>query len=185
MIVNFKYYEENLKKVIENPNSVLFIKPYEIGNQKSLYAVVKEEDGVYRRLCLTEKMNKNFFPIEPLCYLKNGPLYFHLKNYIGFSNYIALNMDNLDSFCSEDLKGKIFNTAIFGVFNDGSSVFIKRTTKHAFKREGGIQTYNDLLELYKEVKMHDESYSICFPENSNVAVIPELQNDKGKKLTLN
>ena len=40
MQVQFKYIEENLKKVIENTNSIMYIKPYEINKQKALFAVV-------------------------------------------------------------------------------------------------------------------------------------------------
>ena len=186
MQVQFKYIEENLKRVIENNSTVMFIKPYEINNQKALFAVVKESEGVYKRVQLTESLHKAFFPIEPLCYLVNGPLYFYLKNYIGFDNHMALNLDNLDGFSTEHLQGKFFNTAIFGTFNDGSAAFIKRMSLRTFNKEGGIKAYNDLLKICKDTdRKHEKYYLICFSENSNTLVIPELQKNNVKKLTLN
>lgn len=186
MQVQFKYIEENLKKVIENTNSIMYIKPYEINKQKALFAVVKESEGVYKRVQLTESLHKAFFPIEPLCYLVNGPLYFHLKNYIGFDNHMALNLDNLNGFSTKQLSGKFFNTAIFSTFNDGSAAFIKRVNLRAFNKKGGIKAYNDLLKICKDTERKaEEYYPICFPENSNTLVIPELQKNNVKKLTLN
>jgi len=38
-----QYIEDNLNKIIENPDSVMYLRPYDIGNKLALCAIVKEE----------------------------------------------------------------------------------------------------------------------------------------------
>ena len=39
--MQFNYIEENLLKIIENPESVMFIKAFDSGKNRALFAVVK------------------------------------------------------------------------------------------------------------------------------------------------
>ena len=41
-----KYIDENLKKVMENIDKVLYVEPFEVWNKTALFAVVNEKPGI-------------------------------------------------------------------------------------------------------------------------------------------
>ena len=43
--VQLEYIDENLNRIIQNPDSVLYLRPYNVGNKRALFAMVKEEQG--------------------------------------------------------------------------------------------------------------------------------------------
>ena len=45
-----KYIDENLKKVMENIDKVLYVEPFEVGNKTALFAVVNESNSTVQRL---------------------------------------------------------------------------------------------------------------------------------------
>ena len=93
------YINENLNKIIQNPDSVLYLKPYNVGNKRALFAIVKEEQGVYRKVQITKEQSKMIFPFEPIYWFYQGPGYFYLKDFIVLdSNWLALNITNLEGF---------------------------------------------------------------------------------------
>ena len=37
-----QYIDENLNRIIQNPDSVMYLRPYKIGNKRALFAIVKK-----------------------------------------------------------------------------------------------------------------------------------------------
>ena len=64
--MKFEYIQENLLYIMENQDAVMYIKAYDIGKQRALFAVVKAEDGVYKKVQITKGQSKLNFPVEPM-----------------------------------------------------------------------------------------------------------------------
>lgn len=172
-----QYIDKNLKRIIENPDSVLYLKPYDVGNKQALFAVVKEREGVYEKVQITKEVSKVHFPFEPIYWFHNGPGYFFLQNFISIYNWYALNTTNLDGFKYKNLEEhKMENIGIYAAFSDGSALFIHRERNKKFIKQGGIDKYNDLLRQYKECNFQHETYRVIdyYFGNKNVCMIPEL-----------
>ena len=190
MQFNFNYIEENLNRIIQNPDSVLYLRPYDIRNKRALFVVVKEEQGLYRKIQITKEVSKMIFPFEPLYWFYNGPGCFFLKDFICFNNILALNSTNLDGFIAEEFDERKI-VGIFAIFEDGSATFVIRKSKKRFEKQGGLQPYIDLLRQYKEYESNYDTYEIieCYSTDGDTFVIPKLQekieeHQKVKKLTL-
>lgn len=172
-----KYIDENLNKIIENPGSVMYLRPYDIGGKRALFAIVKEEQGVYKKVQITKEQIKGNFPFEPISWFYKGPGYFYLKDFIVFNNWLALNIANLEGFKHSTLdESKIFKIGIYATFNDGSATFIERKTQKEFQK-GGIQAYIDLLKQHKEYAPKYDTYRNIegyYNHNDDTIVIPEL-----------
>ena len=182
--IQLEYIDENLNRIMQNPDSVLYLRPYDVGNKRALFAMVKEKQGVYRKVQITKEQSKMTFPWEPIYWLYKGPGYFYLKDFIVLnSNNLALNTTNLDGFESESLgEDKILNVGIFATFKDGSSTFVWRERAKKFEKQGGIQPYIDLLKKYKKFEPKHDAY-LCIESCSEVDgmfIIPELQ-EKSKE----
>lgn len=175
--MQLEYIDENLRMIIENPDSVLYLKPYDMGNKKALFAIVKESEGIYKKVQITKEESKMRFPFEPILWFYRGPGYFYLKDFIVLDNWTALNTTHLEGFKHKELTdSKVFDVGIFATFNDGSATFIKRNTTKEFQKRGGIELYINLLKQYKEYSpQHDNHYIIDnhFGQG-NTSVIPEL-----------
>ena len=176
--MELEYIDENLNRILQNPDSVLYLRPDDIGNKRALFAMVKEEEGVYKKLQITKEQSKMSFPWEPIYWFYRGPGYLLLKNFMSFHNIFALNTANLDGFKVEALdESRFFDIVIFAVFNDGSATFVKRQRKKRFEKEGGIQTYINLLKQYKDYEPKHESFKFIesYDNGTNTFIIPELQ----------
>lgn len=186
-----EYIDENLNIVMQNPDSVMYLRPYDIGNKRALFAVIREDQGVYKKVQITKEQSKMRFPFEPIYYFYNGPGYFLLKDFIAFDNSLALNPTHLDGFRFKEIENdKIFKIGVFATFSDGSATPIIRNTKREFNKKGGLQFYIDELKKYKDCEQQYETYQIieCFSTDDDTFVIPELQQaQKGpvRKLTEN
>lgn len=188
--MQWKYIDENLNKIMENPDSVLYLIPYDIRNKRALFAIVKEAQGVYKKLQITKPQSKMYFPFEPICWFFRGPGYIYSKNFMSFDNWLALNTTNLDGFKYKKLENKIYNVGIFATFNDGSATFITSEKAKKFEKQGGIEPYIDLLRHYKEYDPKHDTYEIieCHSVSDDTFIIPELQekveeDPKVKRLT--
>lgn len=181
-----KYIDENLNKIIENPESVMYLRPYDIGGKRALFAIVKEEQGVYKKVQITKEQIKGNFPFEPIYWFYQGPGYFYLKDFIVFDNWLALNITNLEGFKHTTLEeSKIFKVGVYATFNDGSATFIKRQTTKEFEKKGGIQAYIDLLKQHKEYAPKYDTYrniEAYYSHNDDTIVIPELLAPKDLEL---
>ena len=195
-----EYIDENLKKIMENQDNILYIRTEEVDNKRALFATIKEDEGVYRKFQITKAQSRMQFPWEPLYWFHEGPGYLLLNNFIILNNNnLALNKDHLEGFKSKELdNNKIFNTGVFATFDDGSATFVRREKAKKFEKQGGIQKYIDLLKQYKEYNpKYDtyeiiEAYKVSNSPNNNIFtfIIPELQakteeKPKTKKLTNN
>jgi len=175
--MQLQYIEENLNRIIQNPDSVMYLKPYDIGRKRALFAIVKEEEGVYKKVQITKEQSKGNFPFEPIYWFYQGPGYFYLKDFIVFDNWLALNVTNLEGFKYKTLEeSKIFKVGVFATFNDGSATFVKRQTPKEFEKKGGIEAYIDLLKQHKEYEPKYETYKYIegYSCNDDTFVIPEL-----------
>ena len=183
--MQLEYIDENLNRIIQNPDSVLYLRPYDVGKKRALFAMVREEQGVYRKVQITKEQSKLTFPFEPLHWFYRGPGYFYLKDFIVLNqNNLALNTTNLDGFKAKSLgEDKILNVGVFATFNDGSATFVWRERAKKFEKQGGIQPYIDLLKKYKEYEpMHDTyRYIESVGEVDGLFVIPELQEKSQEK----
>lgn len=176
---HFEYIDENLNKIIQNPDSVLYLRPDDVKRKQALFAMIKEEPGVYRNLQITKEQSKLTFPWEPIYYFYKGPGYLYLKDFIVFRNWLAINSINLDGFKSKVLDWyKYANTGVFATYSDGSASFVERKSEREFEKNGGIQAYIELLEQHKEYRPQHEYYQIIdfYDEGNNIVVIPELQS---------
>lgn len=182
--MQLEYINENLNRIIQNPDSVLYLRTYDVGNKRALFAMVREDQGVYRKVQITKEESIMTFPAEPIYWFYNGPGYFYLKDFLIFHNRIALNIAHLDGFKAESLvENKVFNVGVSASFDDGSATIIWRERAKKFEKRGGIQPYIDLLKKYKE---YDPKYDIYFRietynEVDGVIVIPELQEKLQEK----
>lgn len=192
--IQLEYIDENLNRIIQNPDSVLYLRPYDVGNKRALFAMVKENQGVYRKVQITKEQSKMTFPWEPIYWFYNGPGHFFLKDFVVLNqNGLAINTVYLDGFKSKKLDGsKVFNVGIFATFDDGSATFVIREKEKTFDKRGGIQPYIDLLKKYKEYEPKYDTYKYIesVGEVDGLFIIPELQkktqeNPKVKKLIPN
>lgn len=181
--MQLQYIEENLNLIVQNSDNVMYLRPYDIGRKRALFAVVKEEEGVYKKVQITKAQSKGNFPFEPILWFYQGPGYFYLKDFIVFDNWLALNITNLEGFKHKTLEeSKIFKVGVFATFNDGSATFVKRQTPKDFEKKGGIQAYIDLLKQHKEYEPKYETYKYIegYSYNGDTFIIPELQEKKEK-----
>lgn len=190
-----QYIDENLNRIIQNPDSVMYLRPYKIGNKRALFAIVKKEQGVYEKVQVSKEYSEMNFPFEPIYWFYKGPGYFYLKDFICFNNWIALNTTNLEGFKHKTLDNsklfnKIYKVGIFATFNDGSATFVERRGTKEFQKKGGIQSYIDLLKQHKECEPTHDTYEIIeyYSANDDTFIIPQLQQKteeqpKVKKLT--
>ena len=172
-----QYIDKNLKTIIENPDSVLYLKPYDVGNKRALFAVVKEREGVYEKLQITKEISKLSFPFEPIYWFCQGPGYLYLKDFIVLDNWLALNPSNLDGFRSYKIDNyKKYNMAIYALFSDGSATFITRESEKKYDKNGHLDSYYNLLKQYKEPNIQQETYYCIdnYINERNTIVIPEL-----------
>lgn len=190
--MNLVYIDENLNKIIQNSDKVLYLRPYDIGHKQALFAIVKEDQGVYKKVQLTKGQSKMSFPWEPIYWFYKGPGHFLLKDFISFHNILALNTTNLDGFKATTIENKIYNVGIFATFNDGSATFVIRERAKKFDKQGEIQPYTDLLKQYKKYDPQYDTYEIIELHNVNndTFIIPKLQNEikehpKVRKITRN
>lgn len=58
------FIDKNIKEVRKNLKNVLYIRPYDINSKRALFAVIKEEKGIYRRIQITEEISKWNFPFR-------------------------------------------------------------------------------------------------------------------------
>lgn len=180
---SFEYVKENLNRVIKDPDNVLYLKPANVGNKQALFAMIREEKGVYRNIQITKEQSKWIFPWEPIYYFYKDVGHLFMKEYIPFYNWQAYNVSNLDGFKFKKLDDfKILNVGIFATFSDGSAAFVLRKKEKEFQHYNGIQFYLNLLEQYKDYNPHYDTYKIieCYGNGDNTYVIPELQ-ENGKE----
>ena len=178
--MQLEYINENLNKLIENINNLLYLKPYDIGNKRALFAIIKEEAGIYKKIQITKEQSKLTFPWEPLTSFFKGPGSPYLNNFIILNqNNLALNTINLDGFIYKTLENKIFNIGILATFNDGSATFVMRENSLKFDKQGGIQAYIKLLKNYKEYEPKYDTYEIIehYGINNDTFIIPKLQKE--------
>lgn len=176
--MQLQYIDENLNKIIQNPDSVLYLKPYNVGNKRALFAIVKEEQGVYRKVQITKEQSKMSFPWEPIYWFYQGPGYFYLKDFIVLnSNWLALNTTNLEGFKYKILEDNKKQVGVFATFSDGSATFIIRENAKKFEKQNGIKRYMDLLNQYKEHEPHYDTYEIIeyYINSEDTFTIPRLQ----------
>lgn len=58
------YIKENLDLVIQNLDSVLYLKPYDVEGKRALFAVVKEKKGLYKKIQITKEQTRLTFPLK-------------------------------------------------------------------------------------------------------------------------
>ena len=184
--MQLEYIDENLQEIMANPDSVMYLRQYDIGRKRALFAIVKEKQGIYKKVQITKEQSKSNFPFEPIYWFYKGPGYLYLKNFIVFDNWLALNITNLEGFKHTTLEeSKIFKVGVYATFNDGSATFIKRQTTKEFEKKGGIQAYIDLLKQHKEYDPKYDTYrniEAYYSHNDDTIVIPELLAPKDLEL---
>ena len=175
---HFEYIDENLNKIIQNPDSVLYLEPDNVGRKKALFAMIRESEGVYKKIQITEEQSNWTFPFEPIYCFYKGAGHSFLKNFISFYNIRALNISNLDGFKYEKYDDRKVNIYIYATFCDGTAAFVKRLPEKQFLKEGGIEAYINLLRQHKEYDPQHENYQIieCYNNDDNTFIIPELQS---------
>lgn len=183
--MQLEYIDDNLQEIMANPDSVLYLKPYDIKNKKALFAIVKGQNGIYKKLQITKEQSKLSFPFEPIYWFYQGPGYLYLKDFIVLDNWLALNTTNLDGFRSYKIDDyKKYNMAIYALFSDGSATFITRENEKKYNKNGHLDSYYNLLKQYKEPNIQQETYYCIdnYINERNTIVIPELLAPKDLEL---
>ena len=192
MTAYMEYIDENLEKVLQDPNNIMYIKPFDVEYKKALFAVIKEDEGIYRKIQITKEQSKMSFPFEPTYHFFSGPGYMLSKKFISFNNTTAVNVEKLDGFKDKifsdndynkkkkPLIDKIASVNIFATFNDGTATWIRRDSLRHFEKKGGIKPYIDLLKQYKEYAPKYDYYEWIeyYSNESDKFIIPELQKNK-------
>lgn len=184
--MQFTYNDENLNTILQNQDRVLYLKPYNVGNKKALFAIVREGEGVYKKLQITKEQSELTFPFEPIYYFRNGPGYFYLKDFMVLNNFIALNVKNMEGFMSKNSQKNNKMVNIFATFNDGTSVFLKWKNIKRFEKEGGLKKYIDLLNQRKGyVSPNFSDYEILdfYIGEEDTFSISSLQNKNELKMS--
>lgn len=186
----FKYISDNLNRILQNPGSVLYLEPDNVGRKKALFAMIRESEGVYKKIQITEEQSNWTFPFEPIYCFYKGAGHLFLKNFISFYNIRALNISNLDGFKYEKYDDRKVNIYIYATFCDGTAAFVKRLPEKQFLKECGIEAYINLIREHKEYNPQYKTYEIIdsYNDGSNTFIIPQLQvkkeeQQKIKKLT--
>ena len=178
----FSYIDENLTQILQNPDSVLYLKPYDVGKKRALFAILKEGQGIYKKIQITKEQSKGDFPWEPIYQFFKGPGYLYFNNFIVMNhNWIALNLTNLEGFKEKILSEKFYKIAIYALFNDGSATLVTREGEKKFQKQGGINAYLDLLKKYKKINTTHETYQWIdgyVSESETTVIVPELQEEK-------
>ena len=182
MNFEFSYIKENIERINQNPDSVFIIRPGLVGKKIALFALVKEDAGVYKHVQLTKEVSNWVFPATPIYDFHNGPGYYLLDNYITFNDYRAVNITNLEGFKLVPNKAKVLNTELYVTFNDGTADFIIRGRAKSFEKNGGIEPYIKLLKEHKEYNPQYETYDVIdkYYVGNNTFIIPKLQ-EKAKE----
>ncbi len=178
---HFNYISDNLEEILENPNRVLYLRRGDVGNKRALFAIIKQEDGVYKKLQITKEQGKGIFPTEPFYVFKQGPGYNFLDGFICIDNMIVLNMYHLENFVAEQLDEK--KNPLIGIyagFDDGSATLATAVKGKNFIKSNGIEAYRNILKELKGYDPKHDTYqvieSIIF--DNDTLVIPELQGKK-------
>ena len=159
-MINFEYLDDNLEKVLQNPKSVVCFKPYDIGNKEALFAIVKESEGVYKKIQLTKEQSQLEFPFVPITLFKDGPGHSILKKFMIFDGMIAVNTDNMDGFMFKYHEKDKKNVGIFATFIDGSATLVACKKLKKFKEDGELGPYTAMLNKNKDCKRTHDSYLV-------------------------
>lgn len=181
----FTYIDENLNYVLQNPDKVLYFRPSNVGKKIAVFAMVKEESGVYRNLQITKEQSNWTFSWTPIMYLFNGPCYSIKNDYITLHGLVAFNANNIDGFKIKELNYKKYNVGVLVVFNDGSATHVIRHKAKDFEKKGGLDYFINLLKEHKEYNPVQEEYYMIedYDNVDNTYTISELQKSKTKQLT--
>lgn len=179
--MQFEFIDENLFRILNDPDNVMYLKPGDVGGKRALFAVVKEGEGIYRKLQITKEQSKLNFPFEPIYVFYRGPGYVLLKNFISIHNITALNVTNLEGFKEKKLNARVYNTGVFAVFNDGSATFAFRDKEKRLHKKGASNSFSEILNQYKDVNLSRDEYCVIeeYPTGDGTFVIPELQKNAG------
>lgn len=182
--MRFEYIDDNLLSIMNNPDNVMYIKPYNMGKKFALFAMVKEDDGVYRKVQLTLPQTKFNFPKDPILIFSQGLGRFYLKNFFMFDNSVAFNKKYFVGFkCKTVSERFYFNLGIFAIFNDGTATLVVCDNERKFRFHGGYKKYDDFLSEHgKEFKLTNVPHEIIesYREDEDTFVIPNLQQNKQK-----
>lgn len=179
--MNLTYINENVKEVIQNMDKVLFLRKYKVGKNFALFAVVREDPGVYRRIQLSKPMSDWVYPYDALYYFFDGPGYFYDDKFMFFhdANW-GFNAQKVEGFGYMNLENyKINNVGVYAKFFDGSATRIIRKTPRNFKKTGGVQPYINILKQYKECEENSVLIDPCKiiswdDKDDDTLVIPSL-----------
>ena len=172
-MVIINYIDENLEKVINNPDKVLYLRTYDVRNKSALFAVLKEDTGIYKKVQITKEQSKMIYPWEPLLWFDTSAA----ENLL-LKDFIILNSNNIDGFKIIKNGNFGYNIEIYAVFSDGTATFVRREREKTFNRNGGIDSFNKLLENYNDNKVNNKYHIIEFfaVNGSDIIEIPNLRN---------
>lgn len=179
--MQFEYIDENLFRILNDPDSVMYLKPDDVRGKRALFAVVKEGEGFYRKIQITKEQSKLNFPFEPIYVFYHGPGYVLLKNFISIRNITALNITNLEGFKEKKLNARVYNTGVFAAFNDGSATFVFREKEKRLHKKGALNPFGEILNQYKDINLSRDEYCVIeeYPVGDGTFVIPDLQKTVG------
>ena len=172
------FIDKNIKEVRKNLKNILYIRPYDIDSKRALFAVIKEEKGIYRRIQITEEMSKWNFPFETLNMFFEGPGHSFIKDFIILrQSNLAINKTNLEKFGYIKLNGyKIYNIGICALFNDGVAT---RIDHYEEDMKPYLTKESNFIDNYEII----ENYCYGIMERCVIPKLKEKEETKTKKLT--
>ena len=182
--MQFNYIEENLLKIIENPESVMYIKAFDTGKNRALFAVVKEGEGSYRKIQITKGQSRLNFPVNPID-IFNNDFGSYLENFIIFDKLIAFNKSHFEGLKTKPLNNKTyFNLGVFAIFDDGTATHIINDNDKKFEENGGTLGYRKLLDK-KDISFSSsrDTYEIIefYSGDDDTFIIPSLKQNNNKQ----
>ena len=164
------FIDKNIKEVRKNLKNVLYIRPYDIDSKRALFAVIKEEKGIYRRIQITEEMSKWNFPFETLNMFFEGPGHSFIKDFIILNgNATILNPAHFKGF-------NYYQLNIYALFNDGVAT---RIDHYEEDMKPYLTKESNFIDNYEIIENH--CYGIM--ERCVIPKLKEKEETKTKKLT--
>lgn len=173
----YEFKSDNIKEILNNLSNVLYIYPdyrkqIEYVEEWALFAIIREEKGVYKKVQMTTFMSSQIFKITDV-YSKFIEEY--TSNYL--KDFILLN-GNATVLNPAHFKGfNYYQSNIYALFNDG---VVTRIDHYEEDMKPYLTKESNFIDNYEII----ENYCYGIMERCVIPKLIEKEEIKTKKLTM-